>query len=95
MDKDPEHIQAHVQLLQQVGDEHGVIRAHILRHQQQMQMKVQAQAQAMQGGPPGGGGGGPQAGSQPQPGRNVKGPPGAINADRLPAAGAVGMPRKT
>jgi len=49
----------------------------------------------MQGGPPGGGGGGPQAGSQPQPGRNVKGPPGAINADRLPAAGAVGMPRKT
>ncbi len=95
-DKDPEHLQAHMQLLQQAGDDHGVIRAHILAHQTQMQMKVQAQAQAMQGGPPqGGGGGGPQAGSQPQPGRNMKGPNGSINPDRMPAAGAVGMPRKT
>lgn len=93
-DEDPQHLEAHMQLLQG-GDEHGVIRAHIMKHQQQMQMKVQAQAQAMQGGPGGGGGGeGPQAGAQPQPGRNMKGPPGAINHDRMASAGAPVMPRK-
>ena len=94
-DQDMEHMQAHMADLQQNGDEHGVRRAHILKHQTQMQMKANAQAQAQGGGGgPQGGGGGPAPGGQAQAPRGAKSPPGMINADRLPAAGAVGMPRK-
>jgi hypothetical protein len=100
-DNDIQHIQAHMQAAQ-MGDMHGLIRTHIMAHQQQMQAKAQA-AQAAQNpqglpGGPGGAGpgvaGAPKPGSQPQPPKLVRGPPGAINADRMPAAGAIGMPRK-
>ena len=95
-DPDVEHMQVHMADLQQNGDEHGVRRAHLLKHQTQMQMKANAQAQAQGGGGgPQGGGGGPAPGGQAQAPRGAKGPPGMINPDRMPAAGAVGMPRKT
>lgn len=102
MDNDAEHMQAHMQLMAQGGDPAmsdpaGVIRMHLMMHQQAMQQKAMAQqAQAMgmggQGGPPGGGGG-PQPGAQAGQPHAAKQPPGAIHPDQMPAAGAVGMPR--
>lgn len=91
-DNDPEHMQVHMQAMQQ-GDPHGVIRVHLQKHQMQMQMKAQA-AQAQQQGAPPGGGGGPQPGAAPGAPHAAKQPPGAIHQDRMPAAGAAGMPRK-
>lgn len=100
-DDDMAHLQAHIPWSQQ-GDLHGKGRAHILAHQQQMQAKAQAAA-AQQGGqglPGSPGGAGPGAAGSPRPGaqpagpRLVKGPEGSINADRMAAAGAPGMPRK-
>ena len=93
-DNDAEHLQAHQQLMA-AGDPHGVIRVHMQKHMMQMAMKTQMQAAQGQGGPQGGGGGGPQPGASPGMPHAVKGPPGQIHADRMPAAGAVGMPRKT
>jgi hypothetical protein len=93
-DDDPQHLQAHMAAMQTTGDPHGVMRVHIQAHMQQMQAKAQAAAQMQQGGPPGGGGG-PQPGAQPGPGRGMKGPPGMIHTDQMPAAGAPVMPRKT
>jgi hypothetical protein len=95
-DNDPQHMQAHMQLLQ-MGDPHGTVRVHLQRHQQQMQMKAQAAAQQQQQGPPGaspGGPGGPPPGASPAGPHAVKGPPGQIHQDRLPAAGVVQMPRR-
>jgi len=94
-DPDIEHLQAHMQAMQaEGGDPHGTFRAHIQGHMQQMQMKNQAQAKAMGQGQ-GGGGGGLQEGAQPDAGRGMRGPPGAINPDQMGAAGAVVPPRKT
>jgi hypothetical protein len=101
-DDDMAHLQQHMQLMQ-LGDPHGTVRDHIGKHQQQIQKKQQAamQQQMAQGGVPGtpggagpGVAGAPKPGAQPGTGRGVKGPPGAIHADRMPAAGAVGMPRQ-
>lgn len=103
MDDDQQHIQSHmVAMRMSGGDLHGTIRAHIIRHQQQMQAKaqVQAQQQQVQGLPGGPGGAGPGVAGTPQPGaqpavpRLVKGPPGMIAPERMPAAGAVNAPRK-
>jgi hypothetical protein len=106
LDPDPEHIQSHMQVLQETGDPHGTIRLHIALHMAQMQKKAgMAQTAAMgapgQGPPPGGppGGGPPQPqgtppGAQPAPPRLVKGPAGMIPPESLPAAGAAIMPRK-
>lgn len=100
-DDDMAHLQSHIPWMQQ-GDLHGKGHAHVMAHQQQMQAKAQAaqQAQNPQGlpGSPGGAGpgaaGAPKPGSQPQGPKLVRGPPGAINEDRMPAAGAISMPRK-
>jgi hypothetical protein len=92
-DNDAQHLQVHQQIMG-LGDPHGTVRTHMQRHMMQMQMKTQAAAMQQQG-PPGGGGGGPQAGASPGQPHAVKGPPGQIHADRMPAAGGMGMPRKT
>jgi hypothetical protein len=99
-DDDMMHMQAHMQAMQQ-GDFHGLIRTHMMAHQQQMQAKAQAAQAQQQGlpGSPGGAGpgvaGSPKPGAQPQGPRLIKGPEGMINPDRMAAAGAVNMPRKT
>lgn len=91
-DNDPEHLEAHMAALQD-GDLHGTIKSHIQQHMMQLQQKAAAMQGAMPGGAPGGGGG-PQPGAQPgQP--RVKGPPGSIHPDAMPAAGGIGAPRKT
>ena len=89
MDNDPEHMQAHMQAMQQSGDLAGTIREHIMLHQQQMQKKQMAQAmqaqQMMQPQQqPQGGGGQPRSGGKatgPRP--NGQGAPGMIHADQL------------
>jgi hypothetical protein len=96
-DNDPQHMQVHMMAMQgPAGDAHGTIRAHLMAHQKQMQMKAQAQMLAQQGGggpqPPGGGG--PKPGAAPAKPHAAKAPAGAIHADRMASAGAVGMPRK-
>lgn len=99
-DDDAKHMQVHMADVQERGDAMGNKRQHIAQHRMQQMMKAQQQAQ-QQGGLPGGpGGAGPGVAGTPKPGaqsgtqRGIKGPPGAIHQDRLPAAGAVGMPRK-
>lgn len=99
-DDDQKHIQVH-QAMMAAGDPHGTFRSHIEKHLMQIQAKNMAQTQKMQGlpGSPGGAGqpgaaGAPKPGSQSGTQRGVKGPPGMIHSDRMPAAGAVGMPRK-
>src|SRR4029077_9551835 len=97
---DVKHMQAHAQAAMATGDPRKTFAAHMLRHQQSIEIKTQ-QMQAQQGGLPGTpGGAGPGVAGTPQPGaqpagpRLVKGPPGMINQDRMPRAGAVTMPRK-
>jgi hypothetical protein len=96
MDNDQEHMQAHMQLMQQEGDQTGVIRAHIQRHQLNMQKKTMAaamqQQQAMmqqQQQPPGRQQRGqPRAGgmaSGPRPA--MQGPPGMVPRDQLQGPG--------
>jgi hypothetical protein len=98
-DNDAEHMQAHMQAMQAGGDPHGTFRYHLMLHSQQQAQKNMAQQQ-QQGGLPGApGGAGPGVAGSPKGGAQAgpsvqKGPPGMIHADRLPAAGAVGMPRK-
>jgi hypothetical protein len=102
MDDDIQHAQTHMQGMQQAGgDPHGTFRQHLMKHQAQMQAKAAQQQQQMQPGLPGSPGGGGQPGSAgaPHPGAQpgqpaMKGPPGMIHADQMPAAGAIGMPRK-
>lgn len=103
LDKDPQHMQVHMALLQSLDAASipaRMARAHIAMHQQQMQMKQQAMmAQMIQAQPMGGGGQrrirGPQPGAQPGLPRPARQPPGAIARDRMPAAGALAPPRKT
>jgi hypothetical protein len=98
LDEDPKHIQSHMQAMQGLGDEHGLFRDHIQRHMAQMQMKAAAMMQQRGGGMPQPGGppgGQPQPGSQPAGPKMLRGPNGAIHPDQMPAAGAVGAPRKT
>lgn len=102
-DNDEMHLMDHMAALQATGgiDPHGTFKDHIAKHQQQLQMKAEAQmsAQGPQPGVPGSPGGmgepgaaGTPAGAQPG-GMRMKGPPGMIHADQMPAAGAVDMPR--
>lgn len=96
-DDDQKHMQVHLAAMR-AGDEQGLVKAHLQKHQMQMAMKAQAQ---QQGGMPGGpGGAGPGVAGAPKPGGQVAGPrgnkqpPGAIHPDQMGAAGAVTMPRK-
>ena len=93
MDDDAKHIQVHQQLMAG-GDPSGAVRVHIQMHMMQMQAKAQAAAMQASGQQPGGGGG-PQPGASPGQPHAAKQPPGAIHSDRMPAAGAIGHPRKT
>ena len=96
MDDDAQHVQVHMKQIQEGGDWHGTLRAHIIRHQMQMQQKSAAmvgQAQQMgqqqQPGAPGGAGGqGPRQGAVPAQTRPQL-PAGAIHQDRM----HTGMPR--
>lgn len=102
-DDDLAHVQAHMAAIQ-MGDLHGLIRTHIMAHQQQMAAKAQA-AQAQMEPPPGlpgaPGGAGPGVAGSPAPGGQVEGPrllkqaPGAIAPEEMPRAGVIPMPRKT
>lgn len=100
LDDDAQHIASHSQALRMNGDITGVIRIHILQHQQQMQEKAQAAQQQAGGlpGMPGGAGPGvagtPRPGAQPAGPRLMKGPEGTIPPEQMVRAGAVGMPRK-
>ncbi len=92
LDDDPQHIQAHMQAMQQAGgDPTGNFREHIMLHQMQMQKKQQAammaQQQALQ--PPQQEGGSPRGGAVSQAPRGGQNPPGQIHQDRMPLA----MPR--
>ena len=95
MDDDIQHIQAHMQAMQQAGgDPTGNFKQHIMLHQQQMQKKQMAammQQQQMLEGPQQQqqGGGGPRPGAVSQAPRGGQQPPGAIHQDRMPVA----MPR--
>ena len=99
-DDDLKHMQVHMAMMA-AGDPHGTFRQHITLHQQQIQAKNMAQQQQIQGQPGSPGGAGqPGAAGAPKPGSQAgpsvqKMPPGAIHQDRLAAAGAIGMPRKT
>jgi hypothetical protein len=97
MDNDTEHMQVHMQAMQEEGDLSGFLREHMVFHQMQMQKKQAAMAMQQQqmmqprGGGPGGGGGGPRQGAAPAgPRPNGQGPPGLIHQDRIPQ----GMPRR-
>ncbi len=96
-DNDAEHLQVHMALMA-AGDPHGVIRAHLIRHQQQMQQKAQAaQAKGLPGSPGGAGpgvAGTPRPGAQPSLPRQQMQPPGAVRQDAMAKAGSVVMPRK-
>ncbi len=94
-DEDMQHLQAHMQAVQQTMDPHGTLRKHMGEHQHQLQMKQQAQQQ-MKAGPPQGGapGGGPAPGGQPSGPQSQPGAPGQIPPDQMAAAGAPQMPRK-
>lgn len=93
-DDDLEHIQVHMQVVENHADVHGKAQIHIQKHQQQMQAKMVAQMQQQQPGGPGQGAG-PKPGAQVAAPRQNKQPGGAIAPDQMPRAGAVGMPRKT
>jgi hypothetical protein len=83
------------------------IQAHTQQMQAKQQAQMMQMMQMMQGGAPGTPGGAgpgvtghppgpgaPQPGAQPAGPRLVKGPPGMIPPESMPAAGAVNMPRK-
>ena len=102
-DDDMEHLQVHMAWMSQGhADIHGKAHAHILAHQKQMQTKAVAAStqQGPQGLPGGPGGAGPGVAGAPKPGgqvagpRLIKGPPGMISPEQMPAAGAIGLPRK-
>lgn len=97
LDNDPEHMKVHMQVVQ--ADMTGVVKAHLLKHQQSMTIKSQAQmlAQQQQGGAPGGPpqingqAGPPRIGAQPGQVRNGQQLPGAIHKDQMQDASR--MPR--
>lgn len=100
-DDDQEHIQVHVQGMQE-GDPHQKFQTHIAKHMAQIQLKMQqqaAQGQMAGGGPPPGGGapqgGGPKPGGQVAPPRQGKAPPGGVHPDQQASHGVVAMPRRT
>ena len=90
-DNDEEHVQAHMMVVE-AGDPHQKAQAHIMKHMAQLQAKAAAQQQPQGPGAPGGGG--PRQGASAAPPRGGQQPAGAIHSDRLPSAGAVGMPRR-
>ena len=96
LDNHQEHIKAHMQAMQETGDQSGQLRVHIMAHQQMMLQAAQAQVQASEpmpgpqgepGAPPGGGqpgiSGTPRMGAQPGAQRPAQGPPGMIAHDQM------------
>ncbi|MDE2470600.1 MAG: hypothetical protein KGL35_18095, partial [Bradyrhizobium sp.] len=99
LDDDAKHIEVHTAAMQKTGDGAGTIKQHIVQHRVQQLMKAMAHQAQQQGSPgtPGQPGiaGQPRMGAQPQGPRLIKQAPGAIAPDRLPAAGAAVMPRRS
>jgi hypothetical protein len=108
LDDDMRHMRAHFEALKSTGDPTGLIRPHMMAHQQQAQQKLQAQAMQQmqmqmqqQGAASPGGPGRPPGAAAPQPGASpagprlvAKAPPGQIHPDQLPRAGGMPMPRR-
>lgn len=97
-DNVPLHIQVHSQALQ-LGDPTGMIESHLKMHMIQQAANAAAQAGQQPGRPQQPPGqtspGAPQPGAQPAGPRLIKGPPGMIAQDRMPAAGSAStMPRR-
>lgn len=103
-DQHMQHIQAHQRAMQMTGDPRGNLRVHLQRHliasqAQQMAGMMQAMQQQQQPGNQQGqgqrrGNGAAKPGSQPAGQRPMRGPPGMIAPEQLPAAGGIMMPRK-
>jgi hypothetical protein len=94
-DDDMQHVQAHMQAMQQTQDPHGTLRKHLMAHQKQLQAKAMAQQHAVSGPQQGGGGApgaGPAPGGQPSGPQSQPGAPGQIPQDQMGRAGAVVMP---
>ena len=91
LDNHQQHMQAHIQGMQEQGDPHGTFRAHMLEHQMALMKQQQAQQQALapqgQPGMPGGAGPGspgqPRPGAQPMVPRGGQQPPGMIAQDQM------------
>jgi uncharacterized protein YjhX (UPF0386 family) len=85
MDDDPQHLQAHQQVMQ-AGDPVGNVAVHMRRHMMQMQLKQMAQMQqAVQGmvQPGQAPGGGARPGAQPKAPRGGQGPAGMVPRDQI------------
>ena len=97
LDNDAEHLQTHLRALDATGDASGMIRVHMAQHVDQMRKKAGAAA-APAAAPPQQPGmplpTGTPPGAQPQPPRQMKGPPGMIAPEAMPRMGAAIMPRK-
>jgi hypothetical protein len=94
LDKHQEHMQSHLQFMQQTGDPSGTIRDHLIKHQLAMAQAVNAQQQAtrpeQQEQQQAASKGVPRQGAIPGPQRPMQQPAGAIHQDRMP----MGMPRQ-
>jgi hypothetical protein len=83
--------QVHMQLLQQAlqenGDEHGTIRAQMVKRKLELQAMMMEQQMPMGGppgaAPPGQGGSGPRPGGQPEAPPGGQGPAGMIHQDQI------------
>ena len=100
------HLASHMQAKQLHGDPAATFAVHIQEHLMQAAAQNAAQVAAMAGGQgmPGGAGPGvsgrpaggppPQPGAQPQPPRQMRGPPGLVQPEAMPAAGGIVPPRR-
>ena len=100
------HLASHMQAMQLYGDPAATFAVHIQEHLMQAAAQNAAQVAAMAGGQgmPGGAGPGvsgrpaggppPQPGAQPQPPRQMRGPPGLVQPEAMPAAGGIVPPRR-
>lgn len=91
MDDHQEHLAAHKQAYDSIGDSSGELAVHMMKHDLALQSQLQAQQAALAPkgvpGMPGGAGpgvaGSPRPGAQPIPPRGGQQPPGMISQDRL------------
>jgi hypothetical protein len=94
------HMQAHQQLLQHPdpivqGLTRDHMNLHVIQNNEMAMQQAQQQGQQPGGQPqPGGGPTPPMQGGAAAGPRLMRGPPGAIHPDQMPAAGATMMPRK-
>lgn len=98
MDNDVEHIQVHMQGLQEVGGGHealaSLFESHIQEHEGAIQQKQAAMAPP-RGNKPGGPPGVPRPGAQITPLKGPQNPAGAIHQDRMKGPGVVPRPPRS